>query len=116
MAQFNVKGSVAFVTGTNKERGIGRAIVRALLQAGAKKVYATARKAEQLDDLVKASEGRVEAVALDVTDQKAVAALPSPEAGARNSTADGRWRLDGPQQRGPFRQGLVHRRARLDGG
>jgi NAD(P)-dependent dehydrogenase (short-subunit alcohol dehydrogenase family) len=37
----NVHNSVAFVTGAN--RGIGRAYVEALLQAGARRIYATAR-------------------------------------------------------------------------
>ena len=37
----NIKGSVAFVTGAN--RGLGRAFARALLAAGARKVYAAAR-------------------------------------------------------------------------
>lgn len=75
MSYFEVKNSVAFVTGTNKKSGIGRAIVAALLDAGASKVYATARRAEQVDDLVAAWEGRVVAVPLDVTDEAAVALL-----------------------------------------
>lgn len=37
----NIKGSVALVTGAN--RGLGAAFVRALLAAGASKVYAAAR-------------------------------------------------------------------------
>lgn len=42
----HVKGSTAFVTGAN--RGIGKAFVDGLLAAGAKKVYAGARKAESV--------------------------------------------------------------------
>ena len=41
-----VRESVAFVTGAN--RGIGLAFVRALLQAGARKVYAAARDPERI--------------------------------------------------------------------
>mmetsp|Transcript_3448 Transcript_3448/g.5741 ORF Transcript_3448/g.5741 Transcript_3448/m.5741 type:complete len:258 (+) Transcript_3448:183-956(+) len=68
MTQFEIKDSVAFVTGTNKKNGIGRAIVHALLAADAKKVYATARNASQLEDLAAESDGRVVAVSLDLTD------------------------------------------------
>jgi NADP-dependent 3-hydroxy acid dehydrogenase YdfG len=77
MPVFNIKNSVAFVTGTNKPNGIGRAVVDALLEGGAAKVYATARDASQLDDLVAAptSHGKVVAVSLDVTDLNAMAAL-----------------------------------------
>ena len=65
---FNIQDSVAFVTGTNKPNGMGRAIVDALLSNGASKVYATARRLSQLDDLVAKSNGKVVAVELDVTD------------------------------------------------
>ena len=37
----NIKGSVALVTGAN--RGVGRELVSALVEAGAAKVYAAAR-------------------------------------------------------------------------
>lgn len=67
-----VEGSVAFVTGTN--RGIGRAIVGALAAAGAAKIYAAARDPAGVADLVGAHAGRVEALALDITDHAAVAA------------------------------------------
>jgi NAD(P)-dependent dehydrogenase (short-subunit alcohol dehydrogenase family) len=74
---FKIKDSVAFVTGTNRKNGIGRAIVEALLENGAAKVYATARDASQLDDLVTAHNGKVIAVELDVTDFAAIRTLPS---------------------------------------
>jgi NAD(P)-dependent dehydrogenase (short-subunit alcohol dehydrogenase family) len=69
MTNFQIKNSVAFVTGTNKKRGIGRSIVDALIQEGAKKVYATARDVAQLEDLVTQYDGKVVAVSLDVTDK-----------------------------------------------
>ena len=67
-----IAGSVAFVSGTN--RGIGRAYVEALLARGAKKIYATARKSASVIDLAKANPGRIELLALEVTDEKSVAA------------------------------------------
>lgn len=60
-----IADTVAFVTGAN--RGIGLATVHALLERGAKKVYAAARRPEALDGLVAASNGRVVAVRLDIT-------------------------------------------------
>jgi NAD(P)-dependent dehydrogenase (short-subunit alcohol dehydrogenase family) len=75
MPSFKIQGSVAFATGTSKPRGIGRAIVEALLANGASKVYATARTTSQLDDLVAQHNGQVVAVPLDVTDLDAIAAL-----------------------------------------
>jgi NAD(P)-dependent dehydrogenase (short-subunit alcohol dehydrogenase family) len=74
-SSYNVQDSVAFVTGTNRKNGIGRAIVEALIAQGAKKVYATARNISQLEDLVAAHEGKVVAVALDVTDLDAIQSL-----------------------------------------
>lgn len=56
----NIENSVVFVTGAN--RGLGKALVGALLNAGAKKVYASARDPSTIE----ASE-RVIPVKLDVT-------------------------------------------------
>ncbi len=67
-----LKGSVCFVTGSN--RGIGRAIVEELIKSGAAKVYAAARNTEALKELVAASKGKVVAVRLDVTSEEQIRA------------------------------------------
>ncbi len=61
----NIQDSVAFVTGAN--RGIGKAFVEALVQAGARRIYATARSLETLKDVVVIAPDRIVAIALDVT-------------------------------------------------
>jgi NAD(P)-dependent dehydrogenase (short-subunit alcohol dehydrogenase family) len=60
-----IEGRVALVTGAN--RGIGRALVEALFERGARKIYAATRKPEALADLVSTSEGRVVPLLLDIT-------------------------------------------------
>lgn len=65
-----IEGSVALVTGAN--RGIGRALTEALLDRGARKVYATARDPQTLQSL---RNPRVIALALDVTDAAQIAAV-----------------------------------------
>jgi len=60
-----------FITGSS--RGFGRNLTVATLEAG-DRVVATARKPEQLDDLVKEYGDRVLPVALDVTDRAAATA------------------------------------------
>ncbi|MGQ4445053.1 SDR family NAD(P)-dependent oxidoreductase, partial [Streptomyces violaceoruber] len=66
MEQRKHRQQVWFVTGSS--RGLGRALVTAVLDAG-DLVVATARRPEQLDDLVKRyGDDRVHPVALDVTD------------------------------------------------
>ena len=61
-----IKDSIALVTGAN--RGIGRALTQALIQAGAAKVYASARDPQQLQSLVAEGQGKVVALQLDVTE------------------------------------------------
>jgi NAD(P)-dependent dehydrogenase (short-subunit alcohol dehydrogenase family) len=65
-AAAGIEGRVALVTGAN--RGIGRALVEALVARGARKVYAAARKPEALADLVDRSGGVVVPLRLDVTE------------------------------------------------
>lgn len=67
-----IQNQSAFVTGSN--RGIGRALVEALLARGAAKVYAAARDTDSLAGLVSQHPDRVVPVALDVTDPQQVAA------------------------------------------
>jgi NAD(P)-dependent dehydrogenase (short-subunit alcohol dehydrogenase family) len=68
-----IAGSVALVTGAN--RGIGRQFARELLERGAAKVYATARRPELIDL------PGVETLRLDITDRASVAAaaLAAPD-------------------------------------
>ncbi len=68
----SVKDSVVFVTGANRENGIGRAIVEEAIKRGAKKVYATARDTAQLDKLVAKFQGKVVAVELEVTNPEQI--------------------------------------------
>lgn len=62
-----IQGRIALVTGAN--RGLGKAIAQALLEAGAAKVYAAAR------DPASVNQPGVIAVPLDVTDPASVQAL-----------------------------------------
>jgi NAD(P)-dependent dehydrogenase (short-subunit alcohol dehydrogenase family) len=65
-----IDGRVALVTGAN--RGIGRALVDALLERGARKVYAGARKTETLAGLAAESGGRAVPLRLDITHEAEV--------------------------------------------
>lgn len=67
-----ISGSTALVTGTS--RGLGRHFAQQLLERGATRVYATARRPEQVDL------PGVEVLALDVTDPASVAAAASAAA------------------------------------
>lgn len=60
-----IANSVALVTGAN--RGIGRSLVEALLRAGARRVYAAARKPETLQPVLELHPERVVGLKLDVT-------------------------------------------------
>lgn len=63
---FLVNGSTALITGAN--RGIGKAILEALLGSGAKKVYAAVRNPASADPLIEAHGERVAAIAVDLQD------------------------------------------------
>lgn len=69
----NVNGAIALVTGAN--RGIGHAYVEALVEAGAAKVYATARNVTALESVVALAPDRIVPLALDVTDAEQVSAI-----------------------------------------
>lgn len=71
--------AAALVTGAN--RGIGKALVGALLARGARRVYAAARDPRALEGLVAAGEGRVVPLRIDVTapDQIEAAARLAPD-------------------------------------
>ena len=58
---------------TGASRGFGRQLAEAVLDAG-DQLVASARRPEQLDDLVAAHLDRLRAVALDVTDRSAAEA------------------------------------------
>ena len=71
MTARKIEGSVALVTGAS--RGIGRAITEALLDRGAKKVYAAARDPRTVESLKQQYGPRVVPLRLDVTDAEHVA-------------------------------------------
>ena len=69
---YALSGKTALVTGAN--RGIGEAIVDALVAAGVKKVYAAARHISALGPLVARHGSRVVPLQLDVTNAAQIAA------------------------------------------
>ena len=71
MSGRKIDGSVALVTGAN--RGIGRAVTEALLERGAKKVYAAARDPKTLQELSERYGTRLVQLELDVTNADQVA-------------------------------------------
>jgi NAD(P)-dependent dehydrogenase (short-subunit alcohol dehydrogenase family) len=61
---FDVKGCVALVTGAN--RGIGKAIVESLLEAGTAKVYAAVRNTDSARPLIEKFGDKVVAIEIDL--------------------------------------------------
>ena len=68
----NLSESVVLVTGAN--RGIGRALVEALLAKDVRKVYATARNRETLDAVMALDPARVVPLQLDITNPQQIGA------------------------------------------
>ena len=66
---------------TGSSRGLGRALAEAVLESG-ERLVATARKPEQLSDLVERYGDRVRAVALDVTSESAATMAIAATVGA----------------------------------
>src|SRR5260221_13399095 len=75
---YALSGKTALVTGAN--RGIGEAIVDALIAAGIGKVYAAARVISALDPLVARHGSRVTPLQLDVTNAAQIAAAATTAA------------------------------------
>jgi NAD(P)-dependent dehydrogenase (short-subunit alcohol dehydrogenase family) len=71
--------AVVLVTGAN--RGLGRELVLASLQAGARRVYAGARDPQQLAALVRHAPDRIVPLTLDITDARSLeaAAIRAPD-------------------------------------
>ncbi len=74
----NIQISTALVTGAN--RGVGAALVKALLHAGVKKVYATARNVSHLEPITALDSTRVVPLQLDVTDPEQVSRIATKAA------------------------------------
>ncbi len=70
---FEVKNSVALVTGAN--RGIGRAITEGLLNAGAAKVYTAVRNLGSVQELIETYGDRIVPLEFDLSREEAVAAI-----------------------------------------
>lgn len=68
-----IEGQVALVTGAN--RGIGKATVKSLIEAGASKVYLAVRNLDSTSDLVNEYGSKVSPIFVDVSQQSAISEL-----------------------------------------
>jgi len=88
---YSIAAKIALVTGAN--RGIGESMVDALVAAGAGKVYAAARRIDDLAPILARHGARVVALRLDVTDpaqiREAVAAAPDVQLLVNNAGVAG---------------------------
>jgi NAD(P)-dependent dehydrogenase (short-subunit alcohol dehydrogenase family) len=67
-----IKNTIAFVTGAN--RGLGKALVQALLERGAARVYAAARRPEQITLTSNGGSERIVPVPFDLASPSSIAA------------------------------------------
>jgi NADP-dependent 3-hydroxy acid dehydrogenase YdfG len=70
---YSIQGKTALVTGAN--RGIGEALVKALLAQGAARIYAGARDLNNLQELVASAPNVIIPVQLDVTSARDIASV-----------------------------------------
>ncbi len=69
----NLEGKIVLVTGANG--GVGSALIKALLDKGAAKVYAAARTIAAVKELVQFNAERIKALRLDITSAASVATV-----------------------------------------
>ena len=67
---YSIKDRTVLVTGAN--RGIGKSIVEEFLRAGARKVYAAARKLESLDELIAIYGNRIVPLHIDLNNPESI--------------------------------------------
>lgn len=72
MSSITIKDSVILITGTNRKRGIGRALVLESIKRGARKIYATSRNTNEIEDLVIKYPGIIIPIQIDITNQNEI--------------------------------------------